>query len=623
MNFHYLLYRKLQRLPWVYIIFLLLSSCEYTPDKVFTNPTKPDPGAPNVNVVELNLEEDTVYLYFDKTVTFKFSTSNQEIRTVVYQVNNTIKETVASGNGDFIMTQNDFFDGIYNLSIKVYTASGTGSIADQLGAEGYLYEKKWVLIVNRSNGSPMSFTAENGYLRLDWVPFRGSDLKEFVIYRPDENYSSHEVGRSVTNHFIDSCYVGEGGDYSVKAIMKSGKELFWCTCQLSKELPQIACSSTPTNQYYVYWSKSRFFKGIAKVDVFQRNSSDIYQPVYSSTSSNDSAYSFSNSLFGERINFMIKFIPRKYSFGYLQSDDRYYSVSRDIYAGYNFSTRISSGVPVRAVENNEILYDDESLGLVRFSLSTLKNTEAFSYKGPICESMYFTDLDVSPMGKYYVSHICDFNYIINGTSSRLDNYQVNNLISYTGQQSWKIPLSDNKIGLIGSIIWGSGGIYLFDFNTQSVIDKYTVNPTTSSGVIISSNGDYIFIYDRGLHLFHYADHQFTMKKSFTYDLTCFLEFSRTDADQFAFYDQSVFRIERCSDQSIVYSFPLQGEKLMSVDYQNKQILTAANLHLYVRSMVDGSLLRDIPVHSDEIYSYNTCCLADHKIISSLGVIYFL
>jgi hypothetical protein len=576
-----------------------------------------------VNVVELNLEEDTVYLYFDKTVTFKFSTSNQEIRTVVYQVNNTIKETVASGNGDFIMTQNDFFDGIYNLSIKVYTGSGTGSIADQLGAEGYLYEKKWVLIVNRANGSPMSYTAENGYLRLDWAPFRGNDLKEFVIYRPDENYSSHEVGRSVTNHFIDTCYVGDGGDYSVKAIMKSGKELFWCSIQLSKELPQIACSSTPTNKYYVYWSKSRFYKGIAKVDVFQRNASDIYQPVYSSFSSNDSTYSFSNGLFGERINFMIKLIPRKYSFGYLRADERFYSVSQDIYTGYNFSTRIPSGIPIKAVENNEILFNDRSLGLVRFSLSTLKNTETFSYKGPICETRYFTDLDVSPMGKYYVSHICDFSDIIYGSSSGLNNYQVINLLGYTGQQSWKIPLSDNKIGLVSSIIWGNAGIYLFDFNTQSVIDKYTDNPTTSTGATISTNGDYIFIYDRGLHLFHYANHQFTLKKSFTYDLSCFIEFSRTDADQFAFYDQSVFRIERCSDQSIVYSFPLQGEKLMSVDYRNKQILTAVNLHLYVRSMVDGSLLYDIPVRNDEIYSHYSCCLADHKIISSLGVIYFL
>ncbi|MFA5971611.1 MAG: hypothetical protein WC780_04595 [Lentimicrobiaceae bacterium] len=622
MNFHYLMYRKLQRLPWAYIIFLLLSSCEYTPDKVFTNPTKPDPGAPNVNVVELNLEEDTVYLYFDKTVTFKFSTSNQEIRNVVYEVDNAVKETVSSGNGEFIMTQNDFYDGVYTLSIKVYTGSGTGSIADQVGAEGYLYEKKWVLIVTRTYGMPVSYTAENGYLRLDWAPYHGSELSEFVVYRPDENYSSHEVGRSTTNHFIDSCYVGEGGNYSIRAKMKSGEEVYWGYCQLSKELPRIDCSSTPTNQYYVYWSKSRFFKGIAKVDVFQRDASDIYQPVYSSSSYNDSIYSFSNRLFGERINFMIKLIPRKYSFGYLQSDERFYTVSQDIYAGYNFSTQISSGVPIKAVENNEILYDDRSLGLVRFSLSTLKNTEAFSYKGPICESRYFSDLDVSPMGKYYISHICDFEHFISASSSNLGNYQVNDLSYLTGQQAWKIPISDNMLGLIGSLNWGAG-IYLYNFNTQSILAEYTNDPTMSRGVSISSNGDYMFISDYGLKLFHYSDHTFTEKQLLPFNLTCFVEFSRTDADQFAFYDQSVFRIERCSDLSIVYSFPLQGEKLMSVDYRNKQILTAANLHLYVRSMIDGSLLYDIPVRTDEIYSYYTCCLADHKIISSLGVIYFL
>ena len=503
--------------------------------------------------------------------------------------------------------------------MRVYTGSGTGSIADQIGAESYLFEKHWVLVVTRTH-PPITYKAENGYLRLDWAPFRSSELREYVI--SSQNYG-REIGRSTTNHFIDSCYVGEGGYFSIHVILKSGVDLYWGECELSNELPKLKCSASPTNQYFVYWTKNRFYNGISKVDLYKQDASGVYNKVNSSNSVNDSIYELNNALFGESLSYKIIVVPKLFSFGTLPGYEQKTAVYSSQYAGYRFSEQINYGDAVCPVGEHEIIYPDRAKGLVRFSLQTLKPIESFAYKGNSCQSTFFSDLEVSPKGDYYISHICDYENIIIGKTSDIGNYQLNNLNNLTGQQSWKIPLSDNNIGLVTSIIWGLNGIYLYDFNKGSIIGSYTVHPTIAHGITISSTGEYMAFFDSGLQLIHYAGNQFTVLKSYPYNVNGHIKFSSADADQYAFYDQSVFAIEKCSDQSTVYSFPLNGEKLLSIDFRNKQILTAANLHLFVRSMTDGSLLRDIPVRTDELYSYNPCCLTDHKIISSNGLIYFL
>ncbi len=621
-TFYRLFNRKFLPIALICSLAFGIESCEYNLHDLYENPTHADAGEPQVNLIELNLDQDTVYLYADKDVTFRFSSSNQEIRSIRYIVDGEVKDTVNSDHGEFLMVMNDFNSGTYDLSIQVITGSGTGSIAEQLGAEGYFVENHWVLVVIRNNGGMCTHRAEQGYLRLDFPAMHGSDLKEYIVYRADGNGKKHELGRSLTNHFIDSCYVGEGGDYSVEAVFTSGQVLFWGYWILERELPKISFSATQSNQYFFYWTKSRYYNGIAAVKAYASNTLyGTFNLLHTSVSSSDSICNLTNYKFGDKFSTRIELVPKPYSFTYIPDYDEYYMVDEEVMAGFRFANYIFAPNLIIPAENNQILFSDEEAGLVKYSLTDLRVKQSIRYNHTGCDVYTFSDLMVSPSGKYFTAHVCDFSQVYSASTSDITSYHVRSLGYLTGQYSPVIPVSDTRIGLVNSII---GGIYLFNFDTESVLAEYTHNPTTSAGICISSNADYMIFYDYGIYkLMHYANHQFTELQTYDPEVYNSFEFSRAEADQFSYWDGQTLSIIRASDQAVLSTIDISGEKYLAIDYKNHEVLTGKGQHLLVRSTDTGELLYDVPVNDTNIYDYYHCSISDHKILSNKGILYFL
>ncbi len=614
--------RKFLLIALISSLLLGIGSCEYSLHDLYQNPTQADAGDPQVNLIELNLDQDTVYLYADRNVTFRFTSSNQEIRSIRYIVNGEVKDTVNSAHGSFLMVMNDFNTGIYDLAIQVITGNGTGSIAEQLGAEGYLVENHWVLVVIRHNGDMCTHRAEQGYLRLDFPAMHGSDLMEYIVYRTDGNGKKHELGRTRSNHFIDSCYVGEGGDYSVEAVLTSGQVLFWGYWILERELPKISFSATESNHFFFYWTKSRYYNAIAAVKAYASNTIyGTFNLIHTSVSPSDSICYLNNYKFGDEFSTRIELVPKPYSFTYIPDFNEYYMVDEEVMAGFRFANYIFVPNLIIPAEINQILFSDEEAGLVKYSLTDLSVKQSIRYNHAGCDVHTFSDLSVSPAGKFFTAHVCDFSQVYSASTSDITSCQVRSLGYLTGQYSPAIPVSDTHIGLVNSII---GGIYLFNFDTQSVLAEYTHNPTTSSGVCISSNADYMIFYDYGIYkLMHYANHQFTELQTYDPDTYHSFEFSRAEADQFSYWNGQTFSIIRASDQVVLSTIDITGEKYLAMDYKNHEVLTAKGQHLLVRSTDTGELLHDVPVNNTNIYDYYHCSISDHKILSNRGILYFL
>jgi hypothetical protein len=126
---------------------ITFSSCEYETIAVYNRSVNKNVVAPTIQTVELNLNSDTITIYSDSTIIFKFSSSNQAINSVDFLIDGNLLSSVNSNTGVFNLQYNTLSEGIHSITIQVYTCSGTGSIADHLGAEVFLYSKSWKLNV--------------------------------------------------------------------------------------------------------------------------------------------------------------------------------------------------------------------------------------------------------------------------------------------------------------------------------------------------------------------------------------------------------------------------------------------------------------------------------------------
>ena len=74
--------------------------------------------------------------------------------------------TIRSLIGQFYVDYGNIKEGDHTLLLEIVTATGSGSIAEHLGAEGFLFSKSWVLFVDKSYYSRTTAFPFNGRLKL-------------------------------------------------------------------------------------------------------------------------------------------------------------------------------------------------------------------------------------------------------------------------------------------------------------------------------------------------------------------------------------------------------------------------------------------------------------------------
>jgi hypothetical protein len=167
------------------VVLLFLSSCEFEPHGKFERNLNQNTEAPEIYSEELDLseEKDTLILLYPR-VYFNFSSSNQNISYVNFFINDSLVGTADSGNGSCDLNYSFSYDSYYKLRLEIFTHSGTGSIADSLKVEGYMFNsKQWVIKVLNRNINTLTSTVQDGFLKLRWIMPNSPNIKEYVIFR--------------------------------------------------------------------------------------------------------------------------------------------------------------------------------------------------------------------------------------------------------------------------------------------------------------------------------------------------------------------------------------------------------------------------------------------------------
>ena len=186
---------------------LVLISCEFEPSGEYFTVVKEPHHVPPV-VVDLNVVTDTILIELYGTLTFEFQTADRKFHWIRFCIGNNC-ETYYSHTGSFVISAyNNVSFGAHDLASEVYTGTGSGSIADALGFEGFLYSKTWTLIVLESLKDGMkilSVKPDKGSLKLTWDKSEYiNNIKGYEIYIKTPDFA-HELIAEITNGNDTSC----------------------------------------------------------------------------------------------------------------------------------------------------------------------------------------------------------------------------------------------------------------------------------------------------------------------------------------------------------------------------------------------------------------------------------
>jgi hypothetical protein len=143
----------------------------------------------------------------------------------------------------------------------MYTSSGTGSIADNLNAEGYYYENKWLVLLDGREApvlnSQINIT-EDGILKISWEKCEQYNFSHYEI-SGSINYKSidEEIKDANINYFIDSSFVA--GKISFRASCRTFNDHTWGNyLSVDVEPSQIYFENIGLDSLKILWDKSEY-----------------------------------------------------------------------------------------------------------------------------------------------------------------------------------------------------------------------------------------------------------------------------------------------------------------------------------------------------------------------------
>ena len=161
------------RIP-VVILLIILISCKFQPSEIpLTDVQPPGDNAP-VLFIEVQPDMDTLKLAMDTWTEFKFTSPEASVQHVKISFDDNVvydAEYNPANKPRFYIALGNYSEGLHSFTIQAFTSSNTGSIADKVGAEGYLYQVEWPVIIRHNVDRWLSVTDveyKNGGAQVEW-----------------------------------------------------------------------------------------------------------------------------------------------------------------------------------------------------------------------------------------------------------------------------------------------------------------------------------------------------------------------------------------------------------------------------------------------------------------------
>ncbi|AHM60969.1 hypothetical protein D770_13575 [Flammeovirgaceae bacterium 311] len=207
------------------LLCLYLTACEFTPDG---SPFEEvDPTVIVFGSIDLNLAADTVFIQGNISLKYNVELPGRTLVNTRLLLGQRLLKEGYHNSDDFNFISTDHRNGTYQLTLTATANSGTGSLADVMGAEGIIVQKTWVVIIH--NGPPPAVSITNiferdGQLVIQWEKYKLPNFREYRLLKEGGGGAkSIVITNQNTTEWIDSSYVGNMRFYLLSVVDQSNK----------------------------------------------------------------------------------------------------------------------------------------------------------------------------------------------------------------------------------------------------------------------------------------------------------------------------------------------------------------------------------------------------------------
>lgn len=197
-------------------IMALIQSCEYELDNEnFIEKEQ----VPDTHMFEISStpEGDTIEVFERTDFLFDMNTFGLNAREAEISLGDSSwGYYLASSSIEFEINPELFENGYHKLKLKVLTNTGTGTIADQVGAEGYVVEKEWTLLFDNRPAPELLVEKSidsNRHLTFTWNKCTNDNFDYYQLYISNGIHNKERIviRDPDSTQYIDSLFFG--GEY--------------------------------------------------------------------------------------------------------------------------------------------------------------------------------------------------------------------------------------------------------------------------------------------------------------------------------------------------------------------------------------------------------------------------
>jgi hypothetical protein len=300
------------------ILLLFVVACEFQPSEIpITQGDKPADNAPILRL-EVTPDMDTLKLASDIWTEYKIHTAEAEIRWVKIFFDD---KEVYNGNytPDYLprvpVVAGNYTEGLHHITIQTFTSSLTGSIADKSGAEGFLYEAVWPVIIAH-NVSPVlnikSLVYKNPGVEVVWDKYDYYGFQSYQFSKGtliEGNKFEKQFTNSKQTRYTDYSYIE--GEYAWYSVSLQGR--YSESKEFVKPIEAPVTTQLPGQKLKVNWRKTSNpgLLGFYHIKLSSPEGARSEETVVNSAA--DTSETFNTPGFGGAYEIQVRYVPKTYT----------------------------------------------------------------------------------------------------------------------------------------------------------------------------------------------------------------------------------------------------------------------------------------------------------------------
>jgi len=249
--------KKLKSILLITSIFLFVA-CEFAPTGTnFLELTPPEDNIP----IEISLNDvnpsDTIYVYRNTSCSVNIKSTKDLIKAEVL-MDGQLYSNLMNNAFSFSVNPDQLTEGVHKLTINAAFTSGTGSLAEMMGMEGYTGDLSWNIrvIPNPENHFKLGYCINKaGFLEVFWnniVP--DTIIKKYIVRSGLTQMTDITISDPKQKSFVDYGYVCGSANYEVTTYLKDGYS-FRQNLIFEKPTPGVYFENLGLNNLRIYWDK--------------------------------------------------------------------------------------------------------------------------------------------------------------------------------------------------------------------------------------------------------------------------------------------------------------------------------------------------------------------------------